>query len=45
MRAYLPESLFLRRVLQANSAFSVISGVTLVAAAAPLSKLFPHILV
>lgn len=39
MRAYVPESLLLRRVLQANSAFSVISGVTLVAAAAPLSRL------
>ncbi len=40
MRAYVPESLLLRRVLQANSAFSVISGVTLVAAAAPISRLF-----
>ncbi len=40
MRAYLPESLLLRRVLQANSAFSVISGVTVVAAAALLSRLF-----
>ena len=40
MRAYIPESLLLRRVLQANSAFSVISGVTLVAAAAPLSRFF-----
>ena len=40
MRAYEPESVFLRRVLQFNAAFSVISGVTLVVAAAPLSRLF-----